>query len=187
MTPHFRITKWNKTSGAQSRKSWITPGIRLLLVSLWLMSTVLSCAYPGRKDALPEYTPGESEQRLRAALREWQGIPYRWGRADHKGIDCSGLVMRLYENAFNVQLPRTTQEQMGVGRPVPRGGLETGDLVFFALHKKAYHVGIFLSDGEFAHASTSQGVIISSLREPYWGNSFIMARRVNVSKQDVNK
>ena len=78
-----------------------------------------------------------------------------------------------------MQLPRTTKEQMGFGRPVPRTGLKTGDLVFFSLKKKTYHVGICLNNGEFAHASTSLGVTISSLHDPYWEKAFIMARRAD--------
>ena len=163
-------------------RSSITMGIdRALLFALILImvSVFASCAYQEKKEVPVAYPPGEAEQQLRAALEEWDGTPYQWGRADHKGIDCSGLVMRLYEDVFNRQLPRTTKEQMAFGRPVTRTGLKSGDLVFFSLKKKGYHVGIFLNNGEFAHASTSLGVTISSLHDPYWEKSFLTARRVD--------
>ena len=163
--------------------SSITMGISRALsfpVILCLISVFVSCAYPGKKEVHVATPPaGEAEQWLRVALKEWEGTPYRWGRADHRGIDCSGLVMRLYGDVFKIPLPRTTKEQMGVGRPAPRTGLKTGDLVFFSLKKKIYHVGICLNNGEFAHASTSLGVTISSLQDSHWEKAFITARRVD--------
>ena len=182
MTRHFRNMEWDTTACAQSWRYRGISSVRRILAILWLISAILSCAYQGNKEVPVAHTPGESEQGLREALKEWQGTPYRWGRADHKGIDCSGLVMRLYQDVFNVQLPRSTKEQMGLGRPVSRTGLRAGDLVFFSLRKKGYHVGICLNDGEFAHASTSLGVTISSLQDPYWEKAFMMARRVYPSK-----
>lgn len=164
------------------RHSSIAMGIDRALVFWLILCTVpvfASCAYQGKKEVPVAYPPEETEQRLRVALKEWDGTPYQWGRADHRGIDCSGLVMRLYEDVFKMQLPRTTKEQMAFGRPVTRTGVKSGDLVFFFLKKKTYHVGIFLNNGEFAHASTSLGVTISSLHDPYWKKSFLTARRVD--------
>jgi probable lipoprotein NlpC len=144
------------------------------------MPLLASCACQGKKEVPVAAAPEEPEQRLRAALKKWQGIPYRWGRADHRGMDCSGLVMVLYDDVFNIQLPRTTKELMDIGRPVPRAGLRTGDLVFFSLRKKAFHVGVCLNNREFAHASASQGVTISSLRDAYWEKNFLTARRIDL-------
>lgn len=168
-------------AGTARTRAWKCRGFSEVLpypVILCLILFLVSCASPGKREAPVGYPPGGSEQRLRAALKPWEGTPYRWGRADHKGIDCSGLVMRLYGDVFSMQLPRTTEEQMGLGRPVPRTGLRAGDLVFFSLRKKAYHVGICLNNREFAHASTSLGVTISGLQDPYWERAFLTARRV---------
>jgi cell wall-associated NlpC family hydrolase len=90
--------------------------------------------------------------------------------------------MRLYDDAFSIELPRTTGEQMGLGRSVPRTELRAGDLVFFSPKNKAYHVGVCLNDREFAHASTSLGVTVTSLYDPYWERVFMMARRLDKKK-----
>ena len=121
---------------------------------------------------------GDVEQRLRVQEQRWHGAPYRWGGASREGIDCSGFVMTLYRDLFDLSLPRTTAEQVQVGQAVLSGEFQAGDLIFFRPSGGARHVGLYLSAGEFAHASTSEGVTISHLDEAYWREAYWTTRRV---------
>lgn len=114
---------------------------------------------------------------LQQQYQAWAGTPYRLGGVDISGIDCSALVQNILADAFKLELPRTTREQVNVGSPVKRDSLEPLDLVFFKTGRTARHVGIYLGNGEFLHASTSRGVMISKLDNPYWTRHYWTARR----------
>jgi cell wall-associated NlpC family hydrolase len=136
--------------------------------------------HSGVSSAAPETAAGGFqllEQRLRTEVNQWQGTPHRMGGASRRGIDCSGFVQRLYRDLFDRRIPRSTALQVQSGRPVGKKQLRTGDLVFFKVPDKGRHVGIYLGEAEFAHASTSRGVIISSLEDPYWRWAYWKARR----------
>ena len=117
------------------------------------------------------------EQRLRSEVQQWVGTPHRMGGASRKGTDCSGFVQRMYKNIFQQKIPRSTGLQVRAGRPVDKKQLYPGDLVFFRIAYKGPHVGIYLGGEEFAHASTTKGVMVSSLDEDYWRSSYWTARR----------
>ena len=117
------------------------------------------------------------EQKIRSEVLQWQGTPHRMGGTNQRGIDCSGFVQRLYRDLFERQIPRTTALQVQSGRWIDKQQLRTGDLVFFKLPYKGRHVGVYVGKAEFAHASTSHGVTISSLEEVYWRRSYWTARR----------
>lgn len=112
--------------------------------------------------------------------REWGGTPYVLGGNTRKGIDCSGFTRITFMERFNIQLPRTTSEQAKHGVPISRSQIQTGDLVFFKTGRgpNGYHVGIYVKDDLFLHASTSGGVIYSSLNSPYWRKTYWQARRI---------
>jgi cell wall-associated NlpC family hydrolase len=118
------------------------------------------------------------EQLLRSEANRWKGTPHRLGGNSRKGIDCSGFVSKLYKNLFNIRLPRSTRDQVRVGKPVSRIQIRAGDLVFFLPPRKSRHVGIYLGRGEFVHASSTNGVMISSMTDPYWRKCYWKARRV---------
>lgn len=118
------------------------------------------------------------EASLREALTSWEGTPYQWGGTTRSGADCSGFLQALFKETFQVALPRTTGQQVHVGEPVERHELTTGDLVFFTPEGKSRHVGVYLQDGAFAHASSSRGVMVSYLDEAYWQRAYWTARRV---------
>ncbi len=118
------------------------------------------------------------EQAIRQEVRTWEGTPYVLGGQSRRGVDCSALVQAVYRSAFGLELPRTTEDQVREGRRVRKGRLQAGDLVFFRPSAKTRHVGIYLSDGAFAHASTSQGVTVSQLGSAYWRTRYWTARRV---------
>lgn len=118
------------------------------------------------------------EQRLRAQVRQWEGTPHRMGGTRKSGVDCSGFVQRIFNDLFNISLPRSTALQVRTGIPVSIRHLRPGDLVFFHPPDKVRHVGIYLGRGDFVHASTSKGVTISRLNAAYWRNSYWTARRI---------
>ncbi|MCW8328590.1 NlpC/P60 family protein [Photobacterium sp. SDRW27] len=109
----------------------------------------------------------------------WKGTPYRLGGSSKRGIDCSAFVQVGYSSVFNQRLPRTTGEQARLGEWIPLAQATEGDLVFFKTGRTMRHVGIYLGNSEFLHASTSQGVVISRLDNPYWRRTFWQARRLH--------
>jgi hypothetical protein len=108
----------------------------------------------------------------------WQGTPYRLGGNNKRGIDCSALVKNIYLDSFNIKLPRTTETQVKNGYLVYKNQLQVGDLVFFKTGWSTRHVGIYMGNNEFIHASTSKGVITSSLENVYWKDKYWQARRI---------
>ena len=108
----------------------------------------------------------------------WKGVRYRLGGSTRSGIDCSGFVQRTFREQFGLELPRSTYEQQEMGKHVSRTGLRTGDLVLFRAGSTGRHVGIYIGNNQFVHASTSSGVVISSMDEPYWNKRYNEARRV---------
>ena len=112
---------------------------------------------------------------------EWIGTPYRAGGDSRHGTDCSGLVSQLYKKTYRMRLSRSTDGQLKESNKIARRNLREGDLVFFtsrSSRKKVAHVGIYLKDGKFIHASTSQGVIVSSLKEKYYTQHWLCGVRV---------
>lgn len=126
------------------------------------------------------HTTGASH--LATALREtadtWAGTPHVWGGSSKEGIDCSALVQTVYKDLLHVDIPRTTALQSKVGEFVPLAHLQVGDLVFYRINRRTRHVGIYVGENEFMHASKSNGVTLSSLDDKYWQNRFWMVRRV---------
>ncbi|MFW5973102.1 MAG: C40 family peptidase [Bacteroidota bacterium] len=123
-------------------------------------------------------TSSTHEHDLVAALETWRATPHRWGGTTPGGADCSGFVYSLFRDAFDVDLPRTTDRQVRVGAEVTPESLTTGDLVFFRPKGQQNHVGVYLGEGTFAHISSSQGFMHSRLDEPYWRRYYWTARRV---------
>ncbi|HEX5275262.1 MAG TPA: C40 family peptidase [Candidatus Rubrimentiphilum sp.] len=112
----------------------------------------------------------------RSALR-FLGTPYVFGGTSGYGFDCSGYVQHVYA-MLGVHLPRTADAQYYAGRRTV-GGIRIGDLVFFQTYEPGpSHVGIYLGHGHFAHASSSHGVMVSSLSDSYWSARYIGAKRV---------
>ncbi len=111
-------------------------------------------------------------------IDEWWGTPYRLGGTTQKGIDCSAFVQTIMLGVFALQLPRTAREQRGVAEWVPLSDLREGDLIFFNTKGRISHVGVYLHNNKFVHASTSFGVMISDLNETYWSHKIVGAGRV---------
>ncbi|MDN3612898.1 MAG: C40 family peptidase [Vibrio gallaecicus] len=109
---------------------------------------------------------------------EWKGVPYRFGGESFRGIDCSAFVQVAVFNVTKQSVPRTTNEQSKEGIKINYKDAKSGDLVFFKTSPNTNHVGIYLGMNQFLHASTSKGVIISRLDNPYWASKFWQFRRV---------
>jgi lipoprotein Spr len=105
-------------------------------------------------------------------------VPYRIGGNSKEGIDCSAFVQGLSSEAFGLTLPRTSREQADFCKEISKQDLKEGDLVFFAAGRSISHVGMYISNNKFVHASTSMGVVISDLDEAYWSRRFVKAGRL---------
>ncbi len=112
--------------------------------------------------------------------------PYKYGGNTEKGIDCSGFTGQVFEIATNIKLPRSAREQYQVGEKIELDDLAFGDLVFFNTSRRSNpgHVGIYIGDDQFIHASRTLGVTISSLQETYYKKRYIGARRID---DELNK
>ncbi|UUE38058.1 bifunctional murein DD-endopeptidase/murein LD-carboxypeptidase [Pectobacterium aroidearum] len=108
----------------------------------------------------------------------WKGVRYRLGGDSRRGIDCSAFVQRTFREQFGMDLPRSTYEQQEIGQKIQRNKLRVGDLVLFRAGSTGRHVGIYLGNDQFVHASTSSGVIISKMTEDYWNKRYQEGRRV---------
>jgi cell wall-associated NlpC family hydrolase len=115
---------------------------------------------------------------LLAHVDEWYGTPYRMGGLTKSGIDCSAFVQAVYLSAFAVSLPRTARDQFKTARIVSTTELKEGDLVFFNTRGGVSHVGIYLQNNKFIHASTSYGVTVSDMFDPYYLKRFVGAGRI---------
>jgi len=107
----------------------------------------------------------------------WRGVRYREGGLSKNGVDCSGYVHLTYKQKLRRTIPRSTELLAKSGSEVSSRQMQPGDLVFFKTGWKTSHVGIYLNNGKFMHASSSRGVMISKLDNPYWSDTFWMARR----------
>ena len=114
---------------------------------------------------------------------KWLGVPHRMGGLTKKGVDCSGFVAIVFREVYGKQLARSSADMLKHNcKKVNRANLKEGDLVFFRTgkgrKKVPNHVGIYLKNGKFIHTSTSSGVIVSSLSEPYYVRSWLTGGRV---------
>src|SRR3954465_2379149 len=119
-----------------------------------------------------------SNMKLFNFVYDWIGTPYRFAGSSKKGIDCSGFTKQLYSQVFNLDIKRNSRDIFSMVSPVSKDELKEGDLVFFKIHSRSIsHIGIYLGNDRFAHAS-SKGVAISSLDDAYYSRYFYKGGRV---------
>ncbi|MEL7291061.1 MAG: NlpC/P60 family protein [Pseudomonadota bacterium] len=154
-----------------------------------LTALLLGCSSQNSRElSQTASTPLSSEQQqlkhsLMKVYAQWEGAPYRLGGTSLNGVDCSAFVQATYQQALGYQLPRTTKDQVKVGKEISYQQANVGDLVFFKTSPKVRHVGVYLGNKQFMHASTSKGVIISRLDNPYWASKYWHVRRVSPSPE----
>jgi cell wall-associated NlpC family hydrolase len=163
----------------------------ILLVFIFSLLTLSSCkttrlpkttenSRPVKSSAYKKYTAKfgfevdkSCNLKLLDEVMEWWGTPYKYGGESKSGADCSGFVQMVFLKVYDKKLPRTTKQQYEFCSKVNKSRLKEGDLVFFETGGKGIsHVGIFLKDGRFAHASSSKGVIVNGLEEAYYDKAY---------------
>jgi len=114
------------------------------------------------------------------SINSYQGVPYKWAGDSRKGMDCSGFTMKVFQESSNYTLPHNAAAQYKLGSKVNQRQLRLGDLVFFRdiESKGVSHVGIYVGNDKFAHASLSKGVVYSSLKQDYYRKRYVSARRI---------
>lgn len=143
-------------------------------------------AYQFAGTAAAAETPSETNRLLAAEATDSlsSGIRYKYGGNNPEvGLDCSAFIAYLFKEAIGGRLPRTAKQMSEIGDNVNPDRMQPGDLVFFRNAKRAIsHVGIYIGDMKFIHASRKHGVVReSSLTTPYWKNHFNGVRRLTAS------
>lgn len=128
-----------------------------------------------------ENNSNEIKLALLSAYSEWKGTRYHWGGTTKNGVDCSALIQHIFSDSLNKKIPRTTVEQIKKGSGVNKKNLKAGDLVFFKTSPDDRHVGVYVGDNHFIHASKMKGVTISSLDNKYWLRHYETARRLKLT------
>jgi len=180
----------------------MTVALNRILMPLMVASTLGGCTLAGTSrpsgptPSFPEPSsiPAASSEREPSATSEGAatstavvevafqaiGTPYEWGGTSANGFDCSGLIRYAY-GRFGIDLPRISRDQLHMGSPVDLrlSALHPGDILGFSAVPGgvATHVGLYVGDGRFIHSSTS-GVRVSDLSEPYWQSHLMAARRI---------
>ncbi len=150
----------------------------ILFMVLVLCLPACTGGLTGHAGTLPPASPARSvvkldhadqtRQALMSQYKKWANTPYRSGGISRKGIDCSGLVHIIFLQKFGIELPRTVAHQARLGKKINKKKLQPGNLVFFKTGGRSRHVGIYVGNQKFLHASAKKGVIISTLKNPYW-------------------
>lgn len=147
--------------------------LKVLLLFVLVIFTGCSSA------RISERERNERTAKITAFYKSWKGTRYRLGGTTKSGVDCSALMQHLYKEKFSKKLPRTTKNMAQEGEKIKKTNYwEVGDLVFFKIGwRKTHHVGVYLGNNKFMHASTSRGVIISEI-DDYWHDYFWQVRKV---------
>lgn len=161
---------------------------------MFMLAVVLAASGCGQVSARQDSAAGEDIRRaspvaasastrqikdkMYLQYQQWKGTPYRYGGLSKQGVDCSGFVHLTFAEQLGMKIPRSTRLLSQTGKEIGRDRLRAGDLVFFKTSVKVRHVGIYVGNGKFLHASTKRGVIISNLSDSYWKARYWHARRL---------
>jgi lipoprotein Spr len=126
-----------------------------------------------------------SNLKLYQFVYDWIGTPYRLGGGTKKGIDCSGFAFQLYNKVFSTLIGNNSRNIFSMVNPISKSELKEGDLVFFKIGSRSItHMGVYMGNNKFAHASTSKGVMISDLDEAYWRKYYYKGGRLLASLRE---
>ncbi len=193
--PHTKQTTPSIRS-THSRKKICHVINALLAIGTFLLSSMShaeknqSSDNKGKAYEVSSYSRDAIDNLLHYAL-SYKGAPYRSGGTNPvTGFDCSGFVRYVFDHAEGITLPHNSSDISQIGRPVDLEELNPGDLVFFYLtNKTVSHVGIYLGNEQFIHAASNRSgsVVVSNLKENYWGKHFMSARRIEtpISKKET--
>ncbi len=123
-----------------------------------------------------------AEKKLLVSYSKWKDTKYAWGGDSKKGIDCSALTRRIYREVYGHELPRVSTQQVQTGKKVSSKNLKAGDIVFFKPEGRTNHTAVYVGNSLFINASSSKGVVMSSLKSPYWEKYFKYGVRVDKHK-----
>lgn len=115
---------------------------------------------------------------LMGVAKSYLGVPYKWGGTTRAGMDCSGFVRQVFSEARGANLPHQSGAIAQLGKSVSLGKLKEGDILLFGRWGSINHTGIYYKDGTFIHASTTNGVEVASLSDPYYKKHLKLARRL---------
>lgn len=117
---------------------------------------------------------------LYAFIEDWYGVPYKYGGKTKSGVDCSGFTSILFKEIYGKEVGGSSANIYTQCKPISTGELKEGDLVFFKIETKdVSHVGIYLQNNKFVHATTKAGVMINDLNEDYYRRYFSGSGRLN--------
>jgi len=118
-------------------------------------------------------------EKLYQFINDWYGVKYKYGGKDKNGIDCSGLTSVLYSVVYKKTIACSTKDLVNEVKKIKESDLREGDLVFFNTNGKSIsHVGVYLQNHKFVHASSKKGVMISDLNEPYFKKAYVSSGRI---------
>ena len=177
MRPGGVVTSKHKTSGIKKSKENYHYSEQEIATSNIEAATQLQFKYAVITNTEVEKL---NNKPLLEKIDEWWGTKYSSGGNSKDGIDCSGFSSSIFRDVYNIQLPHSAQDQYNSCDKIAFEDLKQGDLVFFhtSRRKTISHVGIYLTNNKFVHASSSEGVTISDMNDKYWSPRFIAAGRV---------
>ena len=120
-----------------------------------------------------------AQKKLLSSYNNWKGTKYAWGGDSKRGIDCSALTRRVYREVYHKELPRVSTQQVKLGRKVATKNLQPGDILFFKPGGRTNHTTVYVGNSLFINASSSKGVVMSSLKSPYWKKYYKYSVRIN--------
>lgn len=123
------------------------------------------------------------KNKLFSAFDKWAGTKYKLGGTGHSGIDCSALTREVFREVFGYELPRVSVDQVKKGRKVERKDLKPGDILYFKPENRVNHVAVYIGNSLFINASSSQGVVLSSLNNNYWNKYYKYGVRVDAARE----
>ncbi|OWF76149.1 hydrolase [Yersinia rohdei] len=168
----------------------IITSVMIVIASLLTYSSAVEASQGVAKPAsspasIHSFSGGNEPEKLKKILghyEQWEGVSYKLGGNNRKGIDCSAYIQRVFADEFSLNLPRSSHEQIKQGSQISKDALHTGDLVFFKTSQNTRHVGVYIGENKFIHASSSMGVTISTFDNKYWGPRYEQARRIHHAK-----